>query len=481
MINQDVDNVNNNNIQSTTRSILFHISETTTHSNELNQTGPSFNNQDRNVYSYLQGSPTNSSLEKSTNDLISNAKPNNLDNLQAPTYTKSLNGSVEDLFNTNSNIKSKVIATDTEHHSLSVSRDNQLNVHAKHGADTPIDVIKNAEKHSGTESSTRLEGITQIADSGRKNPANSLQGIDNLSKPNSAQNNTVNADNKIQALDKSLNADLHVPQDVKSKVPQDNEAVLSPLSFDKKLDKASDKNTINYNNLKSDSTKLNVDNNQARIADENNLRFSIKNELQAEVPVTQKFTDISAEIKSIANNQQTPDKSILPNGLTTTQASQIPAGLAPDKPALSLTSTNELNNGNVLAQQIVWAKQANTNHVRLTIAPEHLGTVDINIEHDVDGVNVQFLTQHANAKEAIEAFMPRLKEMLEQNGLNLQNANVAQQNEQKSNYSEYDQSNGNSYDHSDNNAETSSEDNSEVTNHYSDSSDKQRYLLEAFA
>lgn len=481
VVNQDVDNVDYSNIQSTTRSILFHISETTTQRNELNQTVPTFSNQDRNVYSYLQGSQTNSSSEKYTHDPISNTntKLNDLDNLQAATHTKSLNGSVEDILNINS--KSNVIATDTENPSLSIARDNQLNAQAKLGTASPIDVAKNADKQSAIDSSTRLESITQIADSGRKNLANSLQSIDNLSKPNFAQINTVNADNKTQAFDKSFNADIHVPQDVKSKVTQENEAVLSPLSFDKRLDKTSEQNTINHNIVKSDTAKLSVDNNHTRIVDENNLKLSVKNELPAEVPITQKFTDISTEIKSIVNNQQTSDKSILPNVLTTTPASQVPAGLASDKPALSLTSTNELNNGNVLAQQIVWAKQANTNHVRLTIAPEHLGAVDINIEHDVDGVNVQFLTQHANAKEAIEAFMPRLKEMLEQNGLNLQNANVAQQNEQKSNYSEYDQSNDNSYDHSDNNTETSSEDNSEVKNHYSDSSDKQRYLLEAFA
>lgn len=79
-----------------------------------------------------------------------------------------------------------------------------------------------------------------------------------------------------------------------------------------------------------------------------------------------------------------------------------------------------------IVNQIIWAKN-NSNHVKITLSPEHLGSLEINIERDKDGFNIQFTTQNTAAKETIESFIPRLKEMLEQQGLNLQNTNVSNQ------------------------------------------------------
>ena len=108
-----------------------------------------------------------------------------------------------------------------------------------------------------------------------------------------------------------------------------------------------------------------------------------------------------------------------------------------DKSPLKLDAGNGISNGEDLAQQIAWAKSNNANNIKIAIAPEHLGALEIDIESDVDGLNIQFITQNTTAKEALETFMPRLKDMLEQNGLNLQNANVSQQDKGQSQSSEY--------------------------------------------
>lgn len=102
--------------------------------------------------------------------------------------------------------------------------------------------------------------------------------------------------------------------------------------------------------------------------------------------------------------------------------------------------TSEIRNGNDIAEQIAWAHRNNTQHVRISITPEHLGTIDIRIDDAAEGLNIQFIAQSIQTKDALEMFMPRLKDMLEQSGLNLQNASVSQQGEGRSSFNLAEQS-----------------------------------------
>ncbi len=139
-----------------------------------------------------------------------------------------------------------------------------------------------------------------------------------------------------------------------------------------------------------------------------------------------KTQDFSAEIKTLTANNAVDNK-LHANPLLSDPLAASDKSLSLDKSALQLTSSSEVKNGDELAKQITWAKNNNANHVRIALSPEHLGALEISIDQDRDGLNIQFTTQNALAKDAIETFMPRLKDMLEQQGLNLQNANVSQQ------------------------------------------------------
>ena len=167
------------------------------------------------------------------------------------------------------------------------------------------------------------------------------------------------------------------------------------------------------------------------------LQNPVKNDNRPGDSVPLKPAELIAEIKTGAH--QPADKPAI--SLSAPDAlSAADKALNTDRPVLSMNASNRLNNGDDIAQQIAWAKQHNIHHIRLSVYPQHLGAVDISIEHDAGGINVQFLTQHMPAKEALEAFMPRLKEMLEQDGLNLQNASVGQQHDRQDNRQDKDNS-----------------------------------------
>lgn len=98
-------------------------------------------------------------------------------------------------------------------------------------------------------------------------------------------------------------------------------------------------------------------------------------------------------------------------------------------PAFQMTSA--LNNpawSNEVGQRVVWMFQSDLQQAQLQLNPKHLGPLEIKISLTADQqVNVNFLTQNASVKEALDQTMPRLREAFEQNGLNLSDVNVQQE------------------------------------------------------
>jgi len=65
----------------------------------------------------------------------------------------------------------------------------------------------------------------------------------------------------------------------------------------------------------------------------------------------------------------------------------------------------------------------------IQLNPPELGRMQIKLSTDGDQVKILFTVQHAAAREAVEQAMPRLREMLEQGGLQLAQSDVADQSQ----------------------------------------------------
>ena len=64
---------------------------------------------------------------------------------------------------------------------------------------------------------------------------------------------------------------------------------------------------------------------------------------------------------------------------------------------------------------------------RLRLNPAHLGPVEVRLSIQHDQASIQFAAHHGQVREAIETALPRLREMLAQEGIQLQNASVSDQ------------------------------------------------------
>lgn len=144
-----------------------------------------------------------------------------------------------------------------------------------------------------------------------------------------------------------------------------------------------------------------------------------------------------------------------------------------------LTNASDITNSNEIAKQLVLAQQNGTQQIRLLITPEHLGAVDISIQDAKEGVNIQIVTHNLTAKESLEAFMPRLREMLEQSGINIQDASVEhkQENSDSSFGSDYQQANKNN----DENTDQHNDKNIQDQNHITTDIQLSDHILDAFA
>lgn len=78
-----------------------------------------------------------------------------------------------------------------------------------------------------------------------------------------------------------------------------------------------------------------------------------------------------------------------------------------------------------LGEQIVWMNNKAIPTAEITMNPPHLGPISVRIDMNQDQATIMFTTQHAAVQEALEASIPKLREMLSDQQLNLVNVNVS--------------------------------------------------------
>jgi flagellar hook-length control protein FliK len=79
-----------------------------------------------------------------------------------------------------------------------------------------------------------------------------------------------------------------------------------------------------------------------------------------------------------------------------------------------------------LGEQIVWMNNKALAAAEINLNPAHLGPLSVRIDVNQDQATIMFTAQHAEVKEALEASIHKLREMLATQQLNLANVNISQ-------------------------------------------------------
>jgi flagellar hook-length control protein FliK len=86
---------------------------------------------------------------------------------------------------------------------------------------------------------------------------------------------------------------------------------------------------------------------------------------------------------------------------------------------------------NEFSQKITWLATQRDQSAELHLNPPQLGPLDVVIKVSADQATALFTSPHAAVREAIEQALPRLREMLAENGIMLGNATVGDQASRK--------------------------------------------------
>lgn len=111
----------------------------------------------------------------------------------------------------------------------------------------------------------------------------------------------------------------------------------------------------------------------------------------------------------------------LPSSATAAAATQAPPTASP---ALHLP-VGHADWDRELGARVLWVVRDQLQHAELRLHPAHLGPLEVRLAVQPDqGVSVQFLSAHAAVRDAVEAALPRLRELFAEGGLTLADANV---------------------------------------------------------
>lgn len=98
-----------------------------------------------------------------------------------------------------------------------------------------------------------------------------------------------------------------------------------------------------------------------------------------------------------------------------------------NKSVLSVESpVNSARWGSDLGKNIQWMVNQSINGAQIRLNPQQLGPIEIRLQMENGQATVAFTAQHAATREAIDAAMPRLREMLAGQDVNLVDVNVSQ-------------------------------------------------------
>ena len=120
--------------------------------------------------------------------------------------------------------------------------------------------------------------------------------------------------------------------------------------------------------------------------------------------------------------QLSPANTMVTNDLNKSSADQLPQQLQ------MTTPVNQKQWGSELSKRITMLINNGQQQVaELRLNPAHLGPLSVRLQLDDDQANISFVTNHQAVKEAIELSLPKLKDQLQQQGLDLGNVDVGTQ------------------------------------------------------
>lgn len=114
-----------------------------------------------------------------------------------------------------------------------------------------------------------------------------------------------------------------------------------------------------------------------------------------------------------------PAGTVAPAGGGAAPTGQVPGSFTIDASVLDPAWQNAVN------ERMVWMAGRNLQSAELRLNPAELGPIQVQLSVDEKAVSLSISAAHPLTREALESALPRLREMLSENGMDLAGANVS--------------------------------------------------------
>ena len=139
---------------------------------------------------------------------------------------------------------------------------------------------------------------------------------------------------------------------------------------------------------------------------------------------------LTAALKRLSADNRTSSSAVLPRadalatGVPATPATQV--ATAPGAPTVSVsTPVAQAGWDEALGERIQWLASQKVQGAQVRLNPANLGPMEVRIQMHNDQASIQFTAHHAVVREALEAALPRLRDMFESSGVQLVNVDVS--------------------------------------------------------
>jgi len=167
-----------------------------------------------------------------------------------------------------------------------------------------------------------------------------------------------------------------------------------------------------------------------------NLRNQIAGQLGAKADMPAVTLPSGA---ALADSNVSPLTTLVSAGVLTASGQSAAQGNALSPAVLSLPVQPGMQNPawtQVMSSRVVWMAKEGVQQAQLRMNPANLGPVEVKLHIQNDQASVTFLAQHSATRDALEQALPRLRESFAENGMELTNAQVGEQQQQHREQSE---------------------------------------------
>ncbi|MDF1690127.1 MAG: flagellar hook-length control protein FliK [Cycloclasticus sp.] len=147
--------------------------------------------------------------------------------------------------------------------------------------------------------------------------------------------------------------------------------------------------------------------------------------VQKTMPDTNSIDALTKEVSAV-NVAKGPDSSLSNMAVLMTGAGQIQQ---PSTDRASLQLDTPISNpkwAENFSQRVQWVVNQSMSGAQIRLNPQHMGPVEVRIHMQNDQATVSFTAQHGATREAIDAALPRLREMLSEQNVNVVDIDVSQ-------------------------------------------------------